>query len=185
MHMMKPSALRQNCCVPLGRFFSERATCANVCFGRKRSWALFYARLVQRLAIVIDKTAVISDELNHNCINVRALRYGLGGNCGSDRVEHRYAPAALRQRASTFWSRGASEMLALTHITRRLSPVGVGRRFHRSAAATGVAAIEAFHEHGIFRGTTTRHGYGSQGDNRPHCPSWQDRAGRASPQGNG
>jgi hypothetical protein len=24
MHMMKPSALRENCCVPLGRLFSEK-----------------------------------------------------------------------------------------------------------------------------------------------------------------
>src|SRR5262245_40408933 len=49
-----------------------------------------------------------------------------------------------------------------------------------------VAAIEAFHERGIFRETTTRHGCGRQGDKRPHGrPGWQDRAGRASPQGNG
>ena len=45
-------------------------------------------------------------------------------------------------------------------IKSRLSPAGVGQRYRRSAAATGVTAIEAFHERGIFRETTTRNACG-------------------------
>src|SRR5262245_44326751 len=74
---------------------------------------------------------------------------------------------------------GAPNPQAL-RIKSRLSPVGVSQRYRRSAAATGVAAIEAFHERGIFRKTTTRHAGGGEGSDKRGRPGWQDRAGRAS-----
>jgi hypothetical protein len=59
MHMMKPSALRENCCVPL--FFSEKLLAPMSALAGSGRGAILRS-LGQRLAIVTDKTAVISDD---------------------------------------------------------------------------------------------------------------------------